>query len=111
LDWFAQDSEIGARLFIGQVTGPSFARSPHDDTEGLDMARQKPAAHFFLGDRQIWCLFCQHDQFRRREVKLTTTGMSALNLDWANPSADGLTCTACGYVHLFDNDSLRSQAI
>lgn len=75
------------------------------------MAKTEPIAHFFLGERQIACLFCQHTEFRSQEVKLTTTGMSALNLDWANPSSVGLTCTQCGYVHLFVNDSLRSQKV
>ncbi|MET7638146.1 zinc ribbon domain-containing protein [Streptomyces sp. NPDC005438] len=61
----------------------------------------------FLGERQVHCQFCQHDSFDQREVKLNTTGMSLLNLDWANKSAVGLLCKECGYVHMFMNDRLR----
>ena len=75
------------------------------------MARKKvDVAGYDVAGQQVLCMFCQHGEFRRQEVKLTTTGMSALNLDWANPSAEGLTCTRCGYVHLFSGEGLRVQA-
>lgn len=74
------------------------------------MARAKPITPFALDGVSVTCLLCRNDRFTRQEVKLTTTGMSALNLDWANPSATGLTCARCGYVHLFVNDRLHAMA-
>lgn len=67
---------------------------------------QKPK-HVFLGERQVTCMFCQHPEFWDREVKLNTTGMSLLGMDWANQAANGLVCTSCGYVQLFLNRDLR----
>lgn len=71
------------------------------------MARKKHSPKlYYVGKKQLTCMFCQHDQFHIREVKLNTTGMSALNLDWMNSSADGLICAQCGYVHLFHDADL-----
>jgi predicted nucleic-acid-binding Zn-ribbon protein len=47
------------------------------------------------------CAVCQGRQFFRRQVKLNTTGMELMGLGWANQSATGITCAACGYLHLF----------
>jgi hypothetical protein len=32
---------------------------------------------------------------------MTTTGMTFLDLDWLNRSAEGVICVRCGYVHIF----------
>lgn len=64
-----------------------------------------------IGERPVRCLMCSNDTFREREVKLNSTGMELFNMAWANESATGLICWACGYVHLFVNRGLRlSQA-
>jgi hypothetical protein len=47
------------------------------------------------------CLVCGGGDFTRREIKLNTTGMAFLDLDWANRSGEGAICRACGYVHTF----------
>ena len=47
------------------------------------------------------CVVCGGRTFDRREVKMNTTGMSFMNLDWANKSADGAVCRLCGFVHSF----------
>jgi hypothetical protein len=47
------------------------------------------------------CLVCGGQRFTRREVKMNTTGMSFMDLDWANRSGDGAICRACGFVHTF----------
>jgi hypothetical protein len=47
------------------------------------------------------CHVCEGRTFLDREVKLNTSGMEFLGLAWANPSAVGLVCLTCGYVHLF----------
>lgn len=63
--------------------------------------------HAAIGERPILCLMCDNDTFREREVKLNSTGMEFFGLAWANESATGLICRACGYIHLFVNRDLR----
>lgn len=40
-------------------------------------------------------------------MKLNTTGMELLDLAWANQSATGLVCAACGYVADFLADTVE----
>ncbi|MFT3877352.1 MAG: zinc ribbon domain-containing protein [Propioniciclava sp.] len=47
------------------------------------------------------CRVCGHDRFIQREIKMQTTGLTFLDLDWLNRSADGVICSRCGYVHMF----------
>ncbi|HEY0952683.1 hypothetical protein [Nocardioides sp.] len=47
------------------------------------------------------CLACGGRDFAHREIKLNTTGMTFMDLDWANRSGDGAICNACGFVHTF----------
>jgi hypothetical protein len=53
------------------------------------------------GGRQLACLVCGEGDFGYREVKLNTSGMSFMNLYWANRSGTGCICSACGFVHTF----------
>ncbi|WP_040163741.1 hypothetical protein [Microbacterium gorillae] len=48
------------------------------------------------------CLVCRNDTFTRHAYKLQTTGMTLLNLDWANDDATCLVCASCGFIHWFD---------
>ncbi|NLU66643.1 hypothetical protein [Streptomyces sp. HNM0574] len=62
----------------------------------------------FAGEHQLTCPLCRNDAFLERPIKLNTTGMSFLNLDWANRDADGFICTECGRIEWFlNNGSLR----
>ena len=47
------------------------------------------------------CQICGGLDFDQREIKMTTTGMTFFDLDWANKSAQGAICVRCGYVHTF----------
>ncbi|GDY29922.1 hypothetical protein [Gandjariella thermophila] len=60
----------------------------------------KPKLATLLG-RPLRCLVCGGREFWSREVKLNSTGAEFLGLSWANQSAVGLICDACGYVHEF----------
>jgi len=40
-------------------------------------------------------------EFSYSEIKLNTSGVSFMNLDWANKSGTGVICDACGFVHTF----------
>ncbi len=52
-------------------------------------------------ERYLTCLVCGGVDFGRREIKMNTTGMSFMGMDWANKAADGVICTRCGFVHTF----------
>lgn len=55
-----------------------------------------------IGDGQPFtCLVCEGDLFYDRQIKLNTTGLELLGIEWANRSATGLICCECGYVHTF----------
>jgi hypothetical protein len=53
------------------------------------------------------CHVCQGRLFFDREIKLNTTGMELLGIEWMNESATGLICAKCGYLHTFVNDSIE----
>lgn len=59
--------------------------------------------HVFVLPSQSFlsCHTCGGLLFARREIKMTTTGMTFLDLDWLNRSADGAICVRCGFVHTF----------
>ena len=60
-----------------------------------------------VGEKPIHCLVCGGREFWDREIKLNTTGMELLDMAWANKSALGLVCSACGYVHEFVGDAVQ----
>ncbi|WP_221798910.1 hypothetical protein [Paenibacillus typhae] len=62
-----------------------------------------PAAYEVNGLRVI-CVHCRHDRFDHGFAQLNTALLSFLNLDFANRSANILTCDRCGYVHWFNKD-------
>jgi predicted nucleic-acid-binding Zn-ribbon protein len=70
------------------------------------MARKRKAVTARFGADGIQCVICKNGQFWTREIKLNTSGMEFLDLGWANQSAQGLICTACGYVHEFLGDAI-----
>ena len=59
--------------------------------------------HVFIKPTQSFlsCHVCSGLLFASREVKMTTTGMTFMDLDWLNKSADGVICLRCGFVHTF----------
>jgi len=69
-------------------------------------SREKPVTAT-IGDKRITCLVCGGNEFWDREIKLNTTGMELFDMAWANKSALGLVCAACGYVHEFLGDAVQ----
>jgi predicted nucleic-acid-binding Zn-ribbon protein len=59
--------------------------------------------HVFVLPSQkfLQCHACGGLLFAQREIKMTTTGMTFMDLDWLNRSADGAICIRCGFVHTF----------
>jgi predicted nucleic-acid-binding Zn-ribbon protein len=63
----------------------------------------------FVGNQQVHCPFCRHHLFSRRDIKLNSTGMSLLGLDWTNKPATGLICAQCGRIELFFEPRIRCE--
>ncbi|RXT07131.1 zinc ribbon domain-containing protein [Ammoniphilus sp. CFH 90114] len=55
----------------------------------------------------ITCVHCQYDKFEHGQAQLNTALLSFFNLDFANRSANILTCHQCGYVHWFNKGVKR----
>lgn len=71
--------------------------------------KQAVTRQMLVGSRLFSCHVCGGMGFYQREVKLNTTGLTLLDLDWLNASADGAVCDGCGYVHLFFGDKHQWQ--
>ena len=55
-----------------------------------------------IGDAiELKCQVCDHDDFAGRQAQLSTAGMTLLNLDAFNQSAECFSCCRCGYLHWF----------
>lgn len=70
------------------------------------------SARVHVAKQPLSCPFCKNDVFTEREIKLNTTGMSLMNLDWANTAARGFVCTTCGRIEMFlDNGHVDLQEV
>jgi predicted nucleic-acid-binding Zn-ribbon protein len=69
------------------------------------MFKRKPVVAEVAG-REITCLVCGGREFVDRPIKLNTAAAELFDLGWANQTATGLICTACGYVHEFVGDGV-----
>ncbi len=56
---------------------------------------------FTAGGHLVVCPQCGADNFEQGTAQLNTSGMTFLNLDWANRSATTLACTHCGRIQWF----------
>ena len=54
-----------------------------------------------IAGESVRCSHCGDSRFDEREGKINTTGMTFLNLDWANQSAKVLVCQNCGHLEWF----------
>mgnify|MGYP006955273950 CR=1 FL=1 len=55
----------------------------------------------------VTCVHCHYNQFKKGYAQLNTAFLSFLNLDFANRSANILSCDRCGYVHWFAKEVER----
>jgi hypothetical protein len=75
--------------------------------QGLGLPDDRPDGDVLLANgTALACLVCGGVRFTRREVLLNTSGMSFMDLDWANRSGDGAVCRSCGFVHTFLDGNL-----
>ncbi len=64
-------------------------------------SKEKPVPVLFKSGKELTCLVCGGNRFYIREALLNTPGMTFLNLDWANATAQCKVCADCGYIHWF----------
>ncbi|MEU6738376.1 hypothetical protein [Streptosporangium sandarakinum] len=55
----------------------------------------------FPDGRHLTCDTCGNDRFEQHSWKLQTTGMTFMNLDWANRDATCYVCSVCRRIHWF----------
>ena len=65
------------------------------------MAKKKEAAERFVQGNKLTCPVCSSSLFWTRRTLMNTTGLSFLDLDWANRNASNYVCDRCGYVFWF----------
>ena len=53
------------------------------------------------------CLVCRGQLFIDREIKLNTSGMEFLGMEWANRSGTALICDGCSFVHTFAGNAFE----
>ena len=73
----------------------------------MGLFRSKTPVTATFADTPITCVICAGEHFLQREVKLNTSNMEFFDLGWANASALGLICIACGYVHEFAGSAIQ----
>jgi predicted nucleic-acid-binding Zn-ribbon protein len=56
---------------------------------------------YTAGGKVVLCPHCEGNTFVEGSAQLNTSGMTFLNLDWANKSATTLACTNCGRIQWF----------
>ena len=54
-----------------------------------------------IAGKTVTCSHCGSTDFDEREGKANTTGLTLLDLDWANRSALVLVCKRCGHLEWF----------
>ncbi len=58
-------------------------------------------SEYSAGGKKIVCAQCGGTVFAEGSALLNTTGMTFINLDWADKSATTLACTKCGLVQWY----------
>jgi len=68
---------------------------------GLFSKEKKEAEPIRIKEQYLNCQVCNHNRFFTRKAQLNTAGMSLMDLDWANKSANCYVCENCSYIHWF----------
>lgn len=68
------------------------------------MGEAPTGERYEVAGKRVNCPHCGHDHFIEGRAQLNTSGMTFLNLDWANRSAATLACTSCGRIEWFLSD-------
>lgn len=72
-----------------------------------NIRESRGAGYFQANGIDVSCVHCDYDKFEHSQAQLNTALLSFLNLDFANRSANTLTCDRCGYIHWFNKGVQR----
>lgn len=61
----------------------------------------KKSEEVMVADHKLVCPVCGNDHFFERQIQMNTAGMTFLDMDWANKSAQNYYCDNCGYIFWF----------
>lgn len=61
----------------------------------------EPQEVILLNGQTLACDSCAGSTFEQHHWKLQTTGMTFMNLDWANRDATCFVCATCRRIHWF----------
>lgn len=67
-----------------------------------------PARYSVVG-KPIICQHCGNNLFTTRRAQMNTKGLTFLDLDWANPAADVLIFTNCGFLNWFFKSNIQAE--
>lgn len=66
-------------------------------------------SYYQVNGIDVICVHCRYDKFEHGYAQLNTALLSFMNLDFANRSANILTCHRCGYIHWFNKNIKRMR--
>lgn len=69
------------------------------------VAGEPAGDRYVVADKLVRCPHCGGDRFLRGSALLDGRGASLLGVEWLSGGATTLTCTACGHVDWFADDS------
>jgi hypothetical protein len=67
----------------------------------MGLFSEKPDKLTLPSGKELSCVVCGFDEFYARKAQLNTAGLTFLNLDWLNESAQCHVCARCSYIHWF----------
>ena len=62
------------------------------------------SARYAVAGKHVACSHCGGEEFEAGAALLNTTGMTFLNIDWANRNATLLICKKCSHIEWFLED-------
>jgi DNA-directed RNA polymerase subunit RPC12/RpoP len=92
------------------VTGDIMARFFDALKAGVKGFKQgtEPSEYSVAG-RPVRCPHCGEGKFAPASALLNTRGLSAFNLDWADPSATILVCAECGRIEWYAHEPTETS--
>lgn len=73
------------------------------------MVRRRGTYQIKVRDKQLICLFCQHDEFQHREVYMDLNILDKTVIDQL--ALQSFYCTSCGDIRLFQEKNRFDQTL
>ena len=74
----------------------------------FSLSKEEPVPFEVRTGEKLTCRVCTSDLFFMTKGQLNTAAASFFGMDWTNPTAACVVCSACGFIHWFlDPDEVR----